>query len=258
MLEDITDRKQTEKEREKLICELQQMTTEMDSFNHTISHDLRGPLVTIKGLLGLLKTKLENHEQDNTIAKALDSINSVVDKMHDLLRDLMELSKIGQVVNPKEQIPLAEIAHDAVDLLAGTIEETSAEIRFDTQLPSAYIDRVRMRQVFQNLIENAIKYAKAQISPIIIVGVREEKDEQVFFVQDNGIGLDIKHADRIFGLFHQLDPAQKGTGAGLALVKKIIEAHSGRIWVESEGLGKGCTFCFTLPGKNFTSPEVYS
>ncbi len=101
---------------------------------------------------------------------------------------------------------------------------------------------------FQNLLQNAVKYMGAQETPRIEVGARSEDDRLVYFVRDNGVGIDPQYHDNIFGLFERLDAGTEGTGVGLALVKKIVEVHGGRVWVESEGSGRGSTFCFTLPG----------
>ena len=114
-------------------------------------------------------------------------------------------------------------------------------------MPKITVDRLRMQEVIVNLIENAIKYSCKSKIPEINIGVMHEQEKPVFFVRDNGIGVDKKYHDKIFGLFEQLDPMTGGTGVGLALVKRIVEFHGGEIWVESEGIGKGSTFYFTLP-----------
>ena len=107
-------------------------------------------------------------------------------------------------------------------------------------------DRLRLMQVYQNLIANAVKYMGPQGSPRIEVGVRGEAPERTLYVRDNGIGIDPRYHDKVFGLFERLDAADEGTGIGLALVKRIVEMHGGQVWVESEGAGRGSTFCFTL------------
>ena len=116
-------------------------------------------------------------------------------------------------------------------------------------LPIVRGDRPRLVEVLQNLIDNAAKFMGAQPTPKIEIGMHQQQNEQVFFVRDNGIGIESKHREKVFGLFDKLDPRTEGTGMGLALAKRIIEVHGGRIWVESEGRGSGSTFCFTLPIK---------
>lgn len=117
-----------------------------------------------------------------------------------------------------------------------------------TPLPVVYGDRVRLVEVMQNLIDNAVKFARNQPKPRIEIGARaaEPDGQPVFFVRDNGLGIDPQYHERVFGLFNKLDAQSEGTGVGLALVKRIVEVHGGRIWVESAGEGCGSTFCFTL------------
>jgi signal transduction histidine kinase len=103
--------------------------------------------------------------------------------------------------------------------------------------------------VSENLIDHAIKYTEDQTNPVTEIGIRNQMDESIFYVKDNGMGIEIRYHTRIFGLFEKLNPIIEGTGIGLALVKRIIETHGGKIWVESEGQGKGSTFCFTIPNK---------
>ena len=130
----------------------------------------------------------------------------------------------------------------------GQLQIHSRNITIDiaTNLPVVYGDRARLREVFENLIANAANYMGKQKSPRIEIGKRKGK-APTFFVKDNGIGIEPKYHSKIFGLFEKLDPASEGTGIGLALIKRIIETHDGKIWVESDGLGKGSTFCFTIP-----------
>jgi signal transduction histidine kinase len=115
-------------------------------------------------------------------------------------------------------------------------------------LPSVHADRERLVDVLQNLLDNAAKFMGDQREPRIEVGVRRDHGRPVFFVQDDGQGIEPRYHEKVFGLFDRLDPLDEGTGIGLALVKRIVEVHAGRVWVESEGLGSGSTFCFTLPG----------
>ena len=112
-----------------------------------------------------------------------------------------------------------------------------------------YVDRARLVEVLQNLLDNAAKFMGDQVRPCIEIGVNTEKHENVFYVKDNGVGIDSAHHERVFGLFNKLDAQSEGTGIGLALVKRTIEIHGGTIWIESH-VGQGATFHFTLPGKD--------
>ncbi|HEX5807076.1 MAG TPA: ATP-binding protein, partial [Anaerolineales bacterium] len=162
---------------------------------------------------------------------------------------LLELSRIGRIVNPPVQIPFASIVEEALSLSRGRLLAGHIQVNVQEDLPSVYGDRRRLVEVLQNLIDNAAKFMGDSTSPTIDIGVRSDQGEPVFFVRDNGIGINPSHHEKIFGLFDKLDPRSEGTGVGLALAKRIVEVHGGRIWVESEGKGKGSMFCFTLPVK---------
>jgi len=127
-------------------------------------------------------------------------------------------------------------------------------VAISTDLPTVVGDRSRLLEVLQNLIDNAIKYMGPQSQPRIEIGVRCDGDEPVFYVADNGIGIEPAYHERIFGLFDQLDQKVEGSGIGLSLVKRIVEVHGGRVWVESEGAGRGSAFCFTIHG--LQSPKL--
>ena len=175
-------------------------------------------------------------------------IQHAADVMQDLLRDLLQLSRIGRITNPPTRITFGELAREAVELVGGEIRKRGVKVEVAPDLPEVCGDRARLLEVMQNLVENAVKFMGEQAEPKVEVGVRYDKGTPVFFVRDNGIGIELKYHQKIFGLFEKLDRNTEGTGVGLALVKRIIEHHGGRIWVESEGAGKGSTFLFTLPG----------
>lgn len=235
---DITERKEREKE-------LQQKNAELERFAYTVSHDLKSPLITIKGFAGalerdLLKGNYERMEGD------LRRVNDAADKMNDLMRDLLELSTIGHVVSAPEPVDMNLLVVDVLAQLAGPLSNKNINVTVQPGLPAALCDRQRMAEVVQNLIENAVNYIGEQKKPQILFGMRTEDGINIFFVQDNGIGIDKKYHQNIFGLFNQLDAKSNGTGIGLALVKRIVELHGGNVWVESDGAGKGSRFCFTV------------
>jgi signal transduction histidine kinase len=234
-------------ERVSLNKELELQNEELERFTYTVSHDLRSPLVTIRGFLGYLRQAAETGDLEH-FDKDLDRISKAVDKMQALLNDLLELSRVGRVVNPPEDVSFEEIVRETADLLSGQLEAGNVRLNIADNLPRVHVDNLRISEVIQNLISNAAKFMGEQSNPTIEIGMQgtDTDENPIFFVRDNGIGIDQKFHEKIFGLFNRLDPAIEGTGIGLTLVKRIIEIHGGRIWLESE-LGKGTTFLFTLP-----------
>jgi len=243
---DITERRQAEHEREELIAELETRNNELTQFTYTVSHDLKSPLVTINGFLGFLEQDAASGNMER-LKQDMFRIHEAVNKMHALLTELLELSRIGRMMNAPEEIPFHDLIHDALEIVHGRLDSTRVTVQTQPDLPSVHGDRQRLTEVLQNLLDNAAKYMGAQPSPLIEIGQRGMEDgKPIFYVKDNGIGIAPEYHERIFGLFNKLDPKSEGTGIGLALVKKIIEVHGGRLWVESEA-GNGSTFYFTLP-----------
>jgi len=243
---DITDRKQAEAERENLIRQLENQNAELERFAYTVSHDLKSPLITIKGFLGVVEDAFKAGDQEE-IDDGFRRIANAADKMDRLLRDLLELSRIGRIVNEPTHVSLTQLAEDAADIVRGQLDRIGVRLQIDPDLPMAYGDPVRLLEVLQNLLDNAAKYMGNTPDPLIEVGCRLDDNEPVCYVRDNGIGIDPDHLGRVFELFQQLDPNVEGSGIGLALVKRIIEFHGGRVWFESEGPGHGATCCFTVP-----------
>jgi signal transduction histidine kinase len=234
-------------EREKLITELESKNAELERFTYTVSHDLKSPLITIKGFLGFLQ---QDAQSGNLIRLNADiqRIGDAADKMQRLLNDLLELSRIGRLVNQPELIDLNDLISEVRELLYGRLHSRKIQVIVQENLPGVYADRARLFEVLQNLIDNAAKFMGDEPNPCIEIGHKglSEDGKLTLYVRDNGIGIDPKFKERIFGLFDKLDPRTDGTGVGLALAKRIIEYHNGQIWVESEP-GKGATFYFTLP-----------
>jgi len=243
---EITERKKAELERESLIAELETKNAELERFTYTVSHDLKSPLVTIRGFLGYLERDAQEGHLEK-LSHDKQRIESAVGKMQSLLNDLLELSRIGRLVNTPMEVSFSEIVKDALEILHGQIEASHVSIEHKTDNAIVKCDRVRITEVVQNLIDNAIKFMGDQPQPHITIGtIKDEENGNTFFVRDNGIGIDKQYHERIFTLFNKLQPETEGTGIGLTLIKRIIEIHNGRIWLESE-LGKGTTFYFTLP-----------
>jgi len=250
---DVTDRKQAEMERERLIQELETKNNELEQFSYTVSHDLKAPLITVGGFLGYLNEDIEVGDTEK-VDRDVKQINDAIKKMNRLLDEILELSRIGRMMNPPEEVSFEELTREALENVHGRLEERHIAVKLNPNLPAVYGDRQRLVEVLQNLVENATKFMGDQPEPKIEIGrCGEEYGNPIFYVRDNGIGINPEYHVQIFGLFQRLDPKTDGTGIGLAIVKRIVEYHGGRIWVESEGIGKGTTFYFTLPvsvGKN--------
>ena len=242
----ITGSKQAEEELELLINELKIKNAELERFAYTISHELKSPLVTIAGFSGILlddvdagdKKKLTGHVQH---------ITSAVDSMSVLLDELLELARVGHITHPSEAVALSDLVHEVVKSINSQAVELDATIEIATDLPVVFGDRARLHEALLNMIDNAIKFRDNQSNIHVRIGSRRSATEMVYYVQDNGKGINPAYHDKVFGLFERLDPKIKGSGIGLARVQRILEEHGGRVWVESEGANEGSTFCFTIP-----------
>lgn len=243
---EITERKTAEMERETLISELEAKNAELERYTYTVSHDLKSPLVTIRGFLGYLeKDALAGNTQK--IKDDINRIENATKKMQALLNDLLELSRIGRLMNQPSDTLFTDIVKDAIDLVRGQIEAKNILIEIQNTPAIIHGDRIRLTEVIQNLVDNAIKFMGDQPKPLVTIGsATNEANENIFFVRDNGIGIEDQYHDRIFTLFNKLNANTEGTGIGLTLVKRIIEIHKGCIWLESVP-GKGTIFYFTLP-----------
>ncbi len=226
--------------------ELARSNAELEQFAYIASHDLREPLRMVVTYLQLLER--EQHNQLDKNAK--DYIGFAVDgakRMQALISDLLTYSRIGTHQKKHELIDGEKVLKHVLDNLKFLIEESGAHITYDP-IPYVVADNIQLGQLFQNLISNAIKFSDNKSRINIHIGVKKQKQDWLFSVEDNGLGISSEHFSRIFEIFQRLHPREKcpGTGIGLAVCKKIVEQHSGLIWVEST-LGKGSIFFFTLP-----------
>jgi signal transduction histidine kinase len=226
--------------------ELLNKNVELERFIYTVSHDLKSPVITIKGFTGSLAKDLASGRFDR-MAGDLKRVDAAADTMNMLLRDLLELSTIGRIGREPETVDMNQLVHDVVMRLETPLRTRGVSVTVFHDLPSVVCDRVRIAEALQNLVENSIRFSGVRNDPAVTIGMREDQGIPVFFVQDNGIGIEEKYHAVIFGLFNKLDSTSSGTGIGLALVKRIIEVHGGTVWVESGGLDTGSRFCFTLP-----------
>ena len=243
---DVTASKRAEEERQLLVAELEKRNIELERFTYTVSHDLKSPLVTILGFIGQLEQDLADDEPDNVKAD-LAFISSAANQMRELLDSLLQLSRAGRTIGAPQAVNLPELVQQAIDQLGDRLAHVRVQVEDFSGLPAINGDPIRLREVFQNLLENAAKFTADRPEPCIEIGCAMETGELLCHVRDNGPGIPAEYQEKVFGLFEQLDPGSGGTGIGLAIVRRIIEEHGGRVWVESAGAGQGSTFYFSLP-----------
>jgi PAS domain S-box-containing protein len=236
---DITERKAAE-------AALKQKNEELEQFVYIVSHDLKSPLITINTFLGMLQ---EDIADNNTagVTEDLQFVKEATDRMGHLLSALLQLSRIGRIDSLAQTQTVKKIVDDCLHILAGSLHRRQVEVQVADLPWQLHGDPLHFGQIWQNLIENAVKYMGDQPRPRIEIGAAEQDAGLVFYVRDNGIGIAPEHHQRIFNIFAQLDRNSDGTGLGLALIKKIVTSYQGHIWVESAGEGQGSCFRFTLP-----------
>lgn len=257
---DISERKKAENELKKLTEELEhkvkertaQLTMvndELESFSYSVSHDLRAPLRAISGYSSILEEDYAA-KFDEEGKRVLQVIQDNVKRMGDLINDLLAFSRMGKHDLNKTELDMNKLADAVVNEQLQNYKGTKPSITIKPLSP-AFADESMIRQVFSNLVSNAIKYSSKKAKPEIEIGSYPENDEVVFYVKDNGEGFSMDYYDRLFGVFQRLHEQKdfEGTGVGLALVKRIISRHLGRIWAEAK-VREGATFYFSLPDKN--------
>jgi PAS domain S-box-containing protein len=254
---DISERRRTEKSLKQLVAQLARSNQELEEFAHIASHDLREPLRGIRNYCDILREDYGD-KLDAEAREKLDTLPRLSSRMEDLIESLLFYSRVGRVDLAFETTDLNEVVDEVLERLGHARQEGAVEILIPAPLPAVKCDRVRVAEVFSNLISNAIKYNDKREKWIEIGclapprGRGGKPAESVFYVRDNGIGIAEKHFPAIFRIFKRLQARDKfggGTGAGLTIAKKIVERHGGRIWLESAP-GAGTTFYFTLQGEN--------
>ena len=224
--------------------ELTRALAELESFSYSVSHDLRAPLRALNGYAHLLK-EAQGEALDPEQQRMLDRIGHNAEKMGQLIDDMLDYARTARAAMKKEAIPLKPMA----EALVRELSEPHPGARLDiADLPTAEGDPVMVRQIFANLIANALKFSAGRDAPAITIGATVEDGMVHCFVRDNGAGFDMAYAGKLFHLFQRLhrEPEFPGTGVGLAIVKRIVERHGGRIWAEAAP-DAGATFHFTLP-----------
>ncbi|MEM9990956.1 MAG: ATP-binding protein [Bacteroidota bacterium] len=236
-------------QQKKINLELTRANGELKTFAYAASHDLKEPLNTISTIIELLHVEM-NVDNEET-QQLLDLLSSSTIRMRNLISDLLDYALLGKEDMQYAVVNLNDIVAEVLDDLNATIQRRSAQVSF-APLPILHANSAQLRRLLQNLISNALKYAKAQVVPTVHLSVSEEENAWVFSIQDNGIGIAEEHQNKIFQVFQKLHNRDEyeGTGIGLATCQRIIQNHKGDIWVESI-LGKGATFYFSLP-KHFS------
>lgn len=247
LFSDISSRCQAERELKSTLSELEERNAELEQFSYSVSHDLKTPLVTIGGFAGQLRTDLAQGNVEN-LGIDLDFIESAATQMGNLLDNLLHLARSGRSISEPQPVDLAKVISEALELTRGVLDKSTVRVEIADGLPWVQGDVTRLREVFQNLLENAAKFSGGETSRLVEVGAKAPEGDQILcWVRDSGKGIPPQYLERIFGLFERLDENLEGTGVGLALSRRIIEKHGGRIWAESAGEGQGSTFFISLP-----------
>jgi PAS domain S-box-containing protein len=265
VLRDITDRKAAERQVQELnqnlearvierTAELKAANRELEAFTYSVSHDLRAPLRHISGFTRIMVEKF-GPSMPAEARQHLQLIEQGASRMGELVDELLKLARLGRQSLAMKVTGLNALVEDVVALLAPETEGRQVKWKID-ELPFVECDPILMRQVFQNLISNALKYSRPRSPAVIEIGQTKKEGKNVIFVKDNGVGFEMKYADKLFGVFQRLHLAEEfeGTGIGLATVERIIQKHGGRVWVEAE-LDHGATFYFTLGSREHSGPK---
>jgi light-regulated signal transduction histidine kinase (bacteriophytochrome) len=230
---------------EKTVDELKRSNRELEQFAYVASHDLQEPLRQVRAYVGLIRER-HGDKLDGKAGQYFEFVDQGAERMSGLVSGLLAYSRVGAPGTQREAVPSQQAVDAALGNLQAAIAESQAQVTCD-ELPTVMAEPTQLTQLFQNLIGNAIKFRREGVPPDIRVGGCPEGPIWLFWIKDNGIGIDPQYYEKIFLIFQRLHGRGQyaGTGIGLAICKKIVEQHGGRIWVESEP-GGGSTFYFTL------------
>jgi light-regulated signal transduction histidine kinase (bacteriophytochrome) len=242
---DITERRKTEEDMARLLSELQRSNKELEQFAYIASHDLQEPLRMIASYVQLLEQKYKGRLDEKADKYIYFAVDGAL-RMQNLIEALLAYSRVTTRGAPFDPVDTNLVFTHVVVNLSAVIKENHAVVTKDP-LPTVRGDEAQLAQLFQNLIGNAIKFRKPDTPPLVHVSAKKARKQWAFSVRDNGIGMEAKYFDRIFQIFQRLHTHAEypGTGIGLAICKRIVERHGGRIWLESAP-GEGTTFFFTL------------
>lgn len=244
---DVTELERTQEELARKAQELTRANSELEDFTYSVSHDLKEPLRAIEAFSSFLAEDY-SEQLDEEGRRYVSVVRENAVRMRDLIEDLLRLSRIGRIQHEHTTVSAEALVEDVCRDLAFAIEEKKVDLRVQPGLPKILCDEVHMKQVFKNLISNAIKF-NDKPRPMVEVTCRDENGAYRFSIGDNGIGIDKQYHEKIFKIFQRLNRREdyKDTGVGLTICKKVVEAHGGTIWVEESRAGEGTTFSFTIP-----------
>ena len=244
---EITERKRAEATLTEHAVKLEEINKELESFSYSVSHDLRAPLRAITGYSQMILKK-EGERFDEETRRRFDVIRNNAEMMGRLIDDLLAFSRLGRQELAKGSLDMEELVGEVWQELVIINPGREMALKIG-QMPATSGDRTLIRQVYGNLLGNAVKFTQGRTATVIEAGSYEKDNETIYFVRDNGVGFDMKFHDKLFGVFQRLHSEEryKGTGIGLALVQRIVNRHGGRVWAEGK-VDEGATFFFTLAG----------
>jgi PAS domain S-box-containing protein len=244
---DITARREAAAVRDSLVRALEQKNAELERFSHAVTHELKAPLVTVRGFADQLERDTRSGRADR-LAGDVSRIAEAAGRAHRMLDELLAVTQAARPLGPPEAVPIEDLVQEARRQLASRFGPGGPELHLASPLPVVYGDRPRLVHAFQHILDNAAKFRTTPgQGRVSIAAVKSEGGRATIAVRDDGIGIDPRHHERVFDVFEKLDPRSEGRGIGLAVVRRIVESHGGRVWVESRGRGEGTAVFLTLP-----------
>lgn len=242
---DITERKRAEAALTQVNEEMRQKNAELEQFVYTVSHDLKSPLVTANGFIGLLREDIEA-KRFGEVEDSFRRLERATLRMSELIDDLLELSRIGRIERQAKVVETGQVLQEMVEELSDRVRSVQAEVEIETSLPRLFADPVRIAELFENLLTNAVKYGCPNPGMKIYAGAIRKGESCRIYIRDDGPGVAPEYHEKIFGLFQRLESGGEGTGVGLTIVSRIMQLMGGHVWVQSAP-GAGATFWLEFP-----------